>query len=295
MRLPVSYALPLAALLVLSGCAGPGHATLEPIARSGPAADYPVVIGTPYKIETVGYTPVDRLNYDTVGHAAIGSEGGAAVSIAHQTLPLPSYAEVTALDSGQTILVRVERRGPMRNDRLAELSPGAAAQLGLAGHDSAAIRIRRVNPPEAERALLRSGAAVPARMATPPGLLAVLKRKLAPLETPLAPANATLAEVAQAAVLPAATLPPVTQPVLKSGLEPARPTVSGPSLQVQIGTYANPQNAGAAASKSGGKVQAAGRLASVVVGPFANRGAALAALAKARSAGYSDARIQRAD
>jgi rare lipoprotein A len=295
MRLPVSYALPLAALVLVSGCAGAGNAALEPLARSGPAADYPVVIGAPYRIEAVDYAPADRLNHDAVGHAAVGSDGGAAVSIAHQTLPLPSYAEITALDSGQTILVRVERRGPMRNDRLVELSPGAAAQLGLAGQDSAAIRIRRVNPPEAERALLRSGERVPERMATPPGLLAVLKRKLAPLESPLAPDNTTLAEVAPAAVLPAATLRPVAPPVPKSRPEPAKPHATGPSLQVQIGTYANPQNAGAAASKAGGKVQAAGRLSRVVVGPFADRGTALAALAKARSAGYSDARIQRAD
>ncbi len=138
MRLPVNQALPLAALILLGGCmfGGGGGAKSEPapIARSGPAADYPVVIGEAFTVDGVTHTPVDRMNYDAVGYAAAGSDGGEGVSIAHKTLPLPSYAEITALDSGKTILVRVERRGPMSNDRLVDLSPGAAAQLGLTGY-----------------------------------------------------------------------------------------------------------------------------------------------------------------
>src|SRR3546814_10508243 len=50
----------------------------------------------------------------------------------HKTLPLPSYVEVTALDTGRTILVRVNDRGPMVTDRLIGLSRGAAEQLGIA-------------------------------------------------------------------------------------------------------------------------------------------------------------------
>ena len=101
MRLPVNQLLaPLAVLILLSGCVGIGQgadAAIEPIARSGPAADYPVVIGAPFTINAMGYTPADALNYDAVGQAVITSDGGTAVSIAHKTLPLPSYAEVTAL------------------------------------------------------------------------------------------------------------------------------------------------------------------------------------------------------
>ena len=320
MKLPVNQVLPLAVLVLLSSCVGGGHggeAALEPIARSGPAADYPVVIGAPFTVEAIGYTPADALNYDAVGQAVVASDGGAAVSIAHKTLPLPSYAEVTALDSGKTILVRVERRGPMRNDRLVELSPGAAAQLGAEGRDSAAIRIRRVNPPEVERALLRSGQRAPERMDTPQSLLAVLKRKLDPQAgaTPVAP---PMPEAAAAASPPPATLPspqpfvtpaakPFTKPSPKPLVKPAlKPRVqSSPSLAataaasgalfVQIGTFAKQQNAVSAASRLDGKVRPAGQLSRVVLGPFADRAAAQAALAKARAAGYSDARIQRAD
>ena len=315
MRLPVNQLLaPLAVLVLLSGCIGIGQgadAAIEPIARSGPAADYPVVIGAPFTINAMGYTPADALNYDAVGQAVITSDGGTAVSIAHKTLPLPSYAEVTALDSGKTILVRVERRGPMRNDRLVELSPGAAAQLGADGRESAAIRIRRVNPPEAERALLRGGQRAPERMDTPQPLLAVLQRKLDPRA--VAPAVSTPVAAPALGREAGVSLPLLTAPVTRTlappkplgkraATSPAQYSPNSPApaaaegtLFVQIGSFAKRQNAASAALRLGGKVRPAGRLARVVLGPFASRGAAEAALAKARTAGYSDARIQRAD
>src|SRR6218665_1758615 len=194
MRLPVSHALirhtfPLAALALLAAC-GPGTSRIEPLPPgpvTGPAADYPITIGAPYAIDGVNYTPEDRLNYDAVGYAAIGDEGGAAVSLAHKTLPLPSYVEVTSLVSGRTILVRAERRGPQVNDRIIALSPGAAEQLGVTGVEKAPVRVRRVNPPEQERALLRTGQRVPERMETPKGLLTALLRKLDPALVPPAP------------------------------------------------------------------------------------------------------------
>jgi rare lipoprotein A len=93
---------------------------------------------------------------------------------------LPSYAEVTDLKTGRTILVRVERRGPGDSQHAIELSPGAAAQLGIAAGSNEGVRVRRVNPPEQDRALLRSGNPAPERMATPKPLLDVLQRKLDP-------------------------------------------------------------------------------------------------------------------
>lgn len=227
MRLPVNHALPLAALVLIAGCGGGGASapTSLPVAPiTGPAADYPVVIGAPFVIDGVNYAPEDRLNYDAVGYAAIGAEGGAAVSIAHKTLPLPSYAEVTSLDSGRTILVRVERRGPMSNDRLIELSPGAAAQLGVADKAKAPVRVRRVNPPEQERALLRAGQRVPERMDTPKGLLTALLRKLDPaLVAPPAPAEpvALPSPAATPAAKPAAARPAKPSPTPRTVPTPA--------------------------------------------------------------------------
>lgn len=149
-----------------------------PRAVSGPAADYPVVLGDPYKVGDTVFTPANAMNYDAVGYASVGGPA-TGVSAAHHTLPLPSYVEVTSLVSGRTILVRVERRGPMDSTHAIELSPAALAQLGATADGHAPVRVRRVNPLETERALLRAGMNAPERMPTPKPLLAVLQRRLA--------------------------------------------------------------------------------------------------------------------
>lgn len=286
MRLPVNQILPLAAFALLAGCSGGGGGDKAnsgplPPAGNGPASDYPVKVGDPFTIDGTTYTPIDKLNFDTVGYAAVGSEGGDGVTIAHKTLPLPSYAEVTSLDSGKTILVRVERRGPMTNDRMVELSPGAAAQLGITDQARAPIRIRRVNPPEVERAMLRGGGRAPARMDTPPSLLTVLKRKLDPAVVPVPVPTPP----------PTATATPTPRPTPSASSAAAQ----AGSFVVQVGAFGSRANAAAAATKVGGQQRAYGALTRVIIGPFSSRAAAEAALAKARGAGYRDARIQRAD
>jgi len=115
--------------ITLAAWSVPAIALAQPI--SGPAADYPMVLGDPFVVDGVTYTPTDRLNYDAVGYAVPDAEGGGGISGAHRTAPLPSYVEVTALDSGRTILVRLERRGPMQGDGLVALSPGALRSASL--------------------------------------------------------------------------------------------------------------------------------------------------------------------
>lgn len=194
MRLPVNQILPLAATmtlgLALGACSGGSASTgtLASAPRTGPAADYPVVIGEPFTIGSTTYRPDDQLNYDAVGMAIADDTEALGISGAHKTLPLPSYVEVTSLDSGRTILVRLERRGPMSNETLLGLSPAALAQLGATGQTP--VRVRRVNPPEIERSALRSDGEVPVRMDTPEPLLKVLRRKLAE-QSPLGPPAAT--------------------------------------------------------------------------------------------------------
>jgi rare lipoprotein A len=173
-----------------------------------------VVVGDPYKIGGTLFTPADTMNYDEVGYSA--ADQGAGVTGSHHTLPLPSYVEVTSLISGKTILVRIERRGPMAGNALIALSPAAFAQLGASPGDP--IRVRRVNPPEEERAALRAGRTAPMRMETPPGLVAVLKRKLSGEGSVALAPKAVAAPTALASVeLPpssAAQRPPVHQVAL---------------------------------------------------------------------------------
>jgi rare lipoprotein A len=306
MKLPVKRTLPLAVLILVASCTGGGPRSadvpVEP--ANGPAADYPVVVGEAFTIDGVTYTPRDTMNYDAVGYAATAPEGATSISGAHRTLPLPSYAEVTALDSGTTILVRIERRGPMSGKGLVALSPGAAAQLGYTGQPQFPVRVRRVNPAEPERALLRTGQQAPARMDTPKSLLTVLTRKLdaqegivrpAPPPDP-APTPTVTATPKPKPPKPAATPAPVPSPS-PSPVPPAKPA-SQPAqgrFVVQVGAYASKANADAAVKRTGGTAVQSGKLWQVRIGPFASEAEAQAALAKARRAGYSDARIQRAN
>jgi rare lipoprotein A len=313
MRLPVEKSLPLLALTLLAACGGGGAApeSVSQVATTGPAADYPVVVGPAFAVEGVTYTPADVMNYDAVGYAGTGAEGGMSVSAAHRTLPLPSYVEVTSIDSGKTILVRVERRGPMTGKQLIELSPGATAQLGLAGQARAAVRVRRMNPIEPDRAALRSGVAAPARMDTPKSLLTVLQRKL-DLQDGVTRPIASVEPVPQPTT---AALPPKVEPKGKPKVapkpKPAAPVVAAPKpaptpapapataakgkFFVQVGAFSSKANADSAAKKAGGTAVQSGKLWRVRAGPFASEADAKGALAKVKSAGYTDARIQRAD
>ena len=312
MRLPVNRFAPLAALMLLAACGGGGElaSNLPPEPAYGPAADYPMVIGAPFVVDGKTYTPVDTMNYDAVGFAGIDPGAVSGISAAHRTLPLPSYVEVTALDSGKTILVRLERRGPMAGSRLIDLSAGAIVQLGPSGNGPFAVRVRRVNPPEAERALLRAGQTAAMRMETPKSLLAVLVRKLDQQRSGAALPPRTQpspeASPAPAAVAPKpATKPapvPKTAPVITPTAAPRSAALPKPvvaahtgSLVVQVAAFSTRERAAAASAKIGGQVSQSGRLWRLRMGPFASQPEAASALAKAKSAGYSDARIQRAD
>ncbi len=300
----------LSLALIAAGCGHGGgeapQAALRP-ATSGPAADYPMVLGAPFVVDGVTYTPLDAMNYDQVGYASIGGEGGDGVSLAHRTLPLPSYVEVTSLKTGKTILVRAERRGPMNGSNLVELSPAAAAQLGLEGANTP-VRVRRVNPPEPERALLRAGGQAPARMDTPLALVAVLLRKLEPGAAAPVPApipSAMPVAVASPTPPPPPHVPVVGKPAVKPPLavkppvppavKPAVAPVAAGNVVVQVGAFSSAARAGEVARKLGGTVSPAGKLFRVRIGGFAGAADASGALAKAKAAGYSDARIQRAD
>lgn len=289
------------------------------LSQPGPEGDYPRVLGDPFVVDGVTYTPADTLNYDQVGYAAVAGEGS-GISGAHRTLPLPSYVEVTSLDSGRTILVRLDRRGPMSGPDLVDLSPAAWAQLGLPQGATVAVRVRRVNPPETERARLRAGETAPERMETPKGLLAVLVRKLppapagalkpgiepAPLATSPVLAPGTVAKVAAAPVV-SAPAAPVAAPKMDAKPAPvaaapapgpspkpaAAQPASGSGWFVQAAAFSTRERADAAARALGGSVSSAGKLWRVRVGPLASTASADAALAKVKAAGYADARVVR--
>jgi rare lipoprotein A len=69
-----------------------------------------------------------------------------AMSAAHPTLPIPSYARVTALPSGKSVVVRINDRGPFHSSRIIDLSYTAAHKLGIAGAGQGKVRVESINP-----------------------------------------------------------------------------------------------------------------------------------------------------
>jgi len=100
MRLPVNQPRPkglsvfvLAALT--AGALGAPVLARQPappasVPASGPAADYPMVLGQPFVVDGVTYTPADTMNYDQVGYGVVEAAAGPGVSISHRTLPCPA-------------------------------------------------------------------------------------------------------------------------------------------------------------------------------------------------------------
>ena len=151
----------LAASLTLAACAG---------GNFRPVSDTPVRIGRPYTVRGQTFTPAADPTYDMLGYASwYGPESGGKtangerfrpdwITAAHTTLPLPTYVEVTALQTGRRIIVRINDRGPfIKGPRIIDLSRGAAAQLGIKAIGLAAVRVRAIEPSEKDRERLRHG------------------------------------------------------------------------------------------------------------------------------------------
>jgi rare lipoprotein A len=204
----------------------------------------------------------------------------AAITAAHRTLPLGSYAEVTALDTGRTILVLINDRGPGRSDRLIDLSRGAAELLGTGTNPMAPVRIRAVTAAPEDAAALSAGRAASSRLATPPALLAALRRKLNGSATlgppPMRPATMTVATKVVAS-------PPVRAQPSKS--------VRDGRYHVQVAAFSKEAPARALAKRLAGRVEGARGVWRVRLGPFADPAAARRARDGAARQGYGDAAI----
>lgn len=172
-----SLGLMAAAALSLAACATPKYGTGKagytvaarndttrgsaPRAGSTVGRDGKPLRGTekPYQINGTWYYPREDKDYNVVG---IGSWYGEQFhnrrtangeifdmdipSAAHKTLPLPSLVEVTNLDNGQKMILRVNDRGPFVGDRVIDLSKAAAQQLGYARQGVARVRVKYVGP-----------------------------------------------------------------------------------------------------------------------------------------------------
>lgn len=318
-------------LLALAGCGGSGGRELPPASAGGQGpvygtavSDTPVQVGPPYTINGRTYTPADPSHYDEVGLASYYGEElsgrptangerfrPSGISAAHRTLPLPSYVEVTALQTGQTILVRVNDRGPFAGDRIIDLSVGAARQLGIVEQGTAPVRVRRVQPTERDRARLRAGQPAQPRLQTSPQLLEALRAQYErgggtiPQATPSPDAPPTTGRTAASGGVSGPGVgweaedepqAPVARSTSQPSPAPAAPAASGEYF-VQLGAFSNAGNAQRLANRAQSlgpvRIVSAGSIRRVRLGPYPSQAAAREALSRARSAGFADARVFR--
>ncbi len=116
-------------------------------------------VGQPYQVNGVWYYPSADLGYDETGIASWYGPGFQEqytangeifdqneISGAHKTLPLPSIVQVTNLDNGRSIQVRINDRGPYVANRIIDLSRRAAQLLGYDQAGIAKVRVRVLAP-----------------------------------------------------------------------------------------------------------------------------------------------------
>ena len=123
----------------------------EPLARYGNHSPYEV-FGKKYYVmpSNDGYHEKGVASwYGSKFHGRRTSSGEPydmhLATAAHKTLPLPSYAEVTNLDNGRKVIVKINDRGPFKDDRLIDMSYGAALRLDMIGSGTANVDVRVID------------------------------------------------------------------------------------------------------------------------------------------------------
>ena len=90
-----------------------------------------------------------------------------AMTAAHKTLPIPSFARVTNVKTGKSVVVRINDRGPFHADRVIDLSYAAAARIGIAAAGSGLVDVERIFAPTDVVALAPVAPPVMADVETP--------------------------------------------------------------------------------------------------------------------------------
>jgi rare lipoprotein A len=177
-----------------------------------------------------------------------------AMSAAHPTMQIPSFARVTNLRSGASVIVRVNDRGPFKDNRIIDLSYAAAVRLGYIGSGTAEVEVERITNADIAAGRCCGPAPATLAMATPP--------------------------------------PPAAEPtsIVAVPVSAATPTTGG-RWSVQVGAFAQAANAAAlreriavlfeqspepdlASPERMPRVEQDGAVHRVLIGSFAERGAA---------------------
>jgi rare lipoprotein A len=241
-----------------------------------------------------------------------------AMTAAHPTLPIPSYARVTSAINGRTIIVRVNDRGPFHDNRIMDLSYVAAYKLGIIGPGSGEVTVQRILPDEVRRMVAEreSGRTANATASTAAFTAASAATSSAATSTTSAATSGTTTATTSAttsatgAVAAAGAPEPVPVPTSESaaprtlplapvstaaagattvnGLPESGAVAANGAVYLQLGAFSQPANAQSLATRVNGQlasmglppatVEQAGQFYRVRVGPYADRNAAMSAV-----------------
>lgn len=229
----------------------------------------------------------DERVFDSVGYAGImtlpsdESAGRGAVAVTLPTLAPGNFVEVTALDSGRTIVALVV--AGEADGAVAALSSGAARQLGVGTR--AGVRVRSVVPSGREQAALHAGKVAAARPDASAILLTALRQKL-----PQGPDDRS------EGVLPRGQGGPI---IAADATASAHGKARGPSdlpkpvrgAFVQVAALSSAERAATLAQQLGGRVVPGGGVYRVLLGPYADQASATRARDGIVQRGYGDARV----
>jgi peptidoglycan lytic transglycosylase len=208
-------------------------------------------VGAPYQIGGVWYYPAVDYNYDETGVASWYGEAFDQqytangeifdlnqLTAAHRTLPMPSIVQVTNLENGRSLQLRVNDRGPFARARIVDVSRRAAQLLGFETNNTALVRVRILKDESVQVAELakRNGGDANVLVAEAPSVATVESIAARPAPhadppPPAAPINAVRSPVV------VATLPSLPEKVN------VVPVKSSGRIFVQAGAFSVRENA----------------------------------------------------
>ncbi|MES1200866.1 MAG: septal ring lytic transglycosylase RlpA family protein [Pseudomonadota bacterium] len=254
-------------------------------------------VGAPYQVNGRWYVPAAEPGYNMVGqaswygptfHGQSTASGETydqeAMTAAHPTLPLNSLVQVTNLENGREVILRVNDRGPFVGDRLIDVSHKAAEVLGFDRQGQARVNVRYLGPAPRH---VTDGVAAQERAAPAPSAAPVVTQVAAGPTSLLPSASSRTQEQAEAGA------PVEFAPIAQTAtVTPVSYTVPSGDYYVQVGAFSNPANAQhvEASVRAAGQVQIAaqGQLYRVRIGPFPDRQAAASAQRTLAEMGYAD-------
>ena len=248
-------------------CIREPQVTAEPRSRVGNKSPYSV-LGKQYRVldRVDGYVEQGTASY--YGNKFHGRRTSNqevydmyAYSAAHKSLPLPSFARVTNLDNGKSVVVRVNDRGPFHEGRVIDLSYAAAVKLGITQRGTGRVEVRALTPDGASLAAAPAPGPAPVAPSAMDQLVGALPKDAARYHVPAKAGDTPSAAgfeawmkangVRVASGRPATPMASSTaSAVLSAPAAPVRETAPAPAsmplppaLQLQVASFSSRDNA----------------------------------------------------